>query len=150
MGTKPPLQEGDKLLARSPVSLTNTLATTANGGQDYIHNAQTQENHENSKRTIVASRVHSESATHRRTRRKHRAANFDSAHQRWLMSKQVSTTVYSTSNWLAIKKQLKSQRSTRRKLFVKHAWLQSCTCLSSYFTRLQVYNSYCLKNTRLS
>ena len=40
---KPPLQEGDKLLARSPVSLTNTLATTANGGQDYIYNAQTQE-----------------------------------------------------------------------------------------------------------
>jgi len=25
-----------------------------------------------------------------------------------------------------------------------------CTCLSSYFTRLQVYNSYCLKNKRLS
>jgi len=38
MGTKPLLQEGDKLLARSPVSLTNTLATTASGGQDYIHN----------------------------------------------------------------------------------------------------------------
>ena len=46
MGAKPPLQEGNKLLARSPFSLTNTLATTANGGQDY--NAQTEENHENS------------------------------------------------------------------------------------------------------
>ena len=55
---KPPLQEGDKPLARSPVSLTNTLATTANGGQDYIQNAQTQENHENSKRTILAPRAH--------------------------------------------------------------------------------------------
>jgi len=100
MGTKPLLQEGDKLLARSPVSLTNTLATTASGGQDYIHNAQTQENHENRKRTIVAPRVHSESATHRRTSQKHRAANFDSAHRRWLLSKQVQQ---STSNWLAIK-----------------------------------------------
>jgi len=45
MWTKPPLQEGDKLLARTPVSLTNTLATTANGGQDY-NNAHTQESHE--------------------------------------------------------------------------------------------------------
>ena len=82
MGTKPPLQEGNKLLARSPVSLTNTLSTTANGGQDYIHNAQTHENHENSKRTIVAPRVYSESATHRFTSQKHRAANYDSAHRR--------------------------------------------------------------------
>jgi len=32
MGTKPLLQEGDKMLARTPVSLTNTLATTANSG----------------------------------------------------------------------------------------------------------------------
>jgi len=94
MGTKPPLQEGDKLLARTPVSFTNTLATTANGGQDYIRNALTQESHENNKRTTVAPRVHSESATHRRTSQKHRAANFDSAHRRWLLSKQVSTTVY--------------------------------------------------------
>jgi len=78
MGTKPPLQEGDKLLARSPVSLTNTLATTANGGQDYIHNAHTQENHENSKRTIVVARVHSASATHRCTSQKHRTINYDS------------------------------------------------------------------------
>jgi len=77
MGTKPPLQEGDKLLARTPVSLTNTFATTANGGQDCIHNALTQENRENSKRTIAAPR--------------------------------------------AIKKQLKSQGSTHRKLFRKHA-----------------------------
>ena len=91
---KPPLQEGDKLLALSPVSLTNTLATTANGGQDYIHNAQTQENHENSKRTFVAPRVYSESATHRCTSQEHRVANYDSAHRRWLLSKQVSTTVY--------------------------------------------------------
>ena len=90
---KPPLQEGDKLLANS--RLVDKHATTANGGQHYIHNAQTQENHENSKRTIVAPRVRSESATHRRTSQKHRAANYDSANRRWLLSKQVSTTVYS-------------------------------------------------------
>ena len=94
MCTKPPLQEGDKLLARTPVSLTNTLATTANGGQDY-NNAHTQESHENSKRTIVAPRVHSESATHRCTSQEHRAVNHSSAHRRWLLSKQVTTTVYS-------------------------------------------------------
>jgi len=91
MGNKPWLQEGDKLLARTPVSLTNTLATTANGGQDYIHNGQTQENHENSNRTIVVPRVHRESATHIRTSQKHGAANYYSAHRRWLLSKQVST-----------------------------------------------------------
>jgi len=141
MGTKPPLQEGDKLLARSPVSLTNTLATTANGGspqlpmvvrhncqwwfattanggspqlpmvvrhncqwwfattanggQDYIYNALTQENRENSKRTIVAVRVHSKSATHRRPGQKHRTANYHSVHQRWLLPNQVRTAVHS-------------------------------------------------------
>jgi len=78
---EPPFQRGGKLLASTPVSLTHTLATTARGGQDYIYNAMTQENRENSKGTIVAPRVHSESATHRRTSQKHRAANYDSAHQ---------------------------------------------------------------------
>ena len=48
--------------------------TFTTSGQDYIHNAQTQ-NHEISKRTIVAPRVYSESATHRRTSQKHRTAN---------------------------------------------------------------------------
>jgi len=100
MGTKPPLQEGDKLLARSPVSLTNTLATTATGGQDYIYNALVQEDRENSKGTIVALRVHSESATNRHTGPKHRAANYASAHQRWLLSKLVSTTAYSQMSGL--------------------------------------------------
>jgi len=63
MAPKPPLQEGGKLLVRTPVSLTNTLATTANGGQDYFHNAMTQENRGDSKGTIAASRVHSGCAT---------------------------------------------------------------------------------------
>jgi len=47
-------------------------------------------------------------------------------HWRWLLSKQVTTTVYSQLIG-HFKKQLKSQRLTHRKLFFNHAWLQSCT-----------------------
>ena len=119
MGTRTAVTGGGKLLARTPVSSANTLTTTATGGQDYIHNALIQEDRENSKGTIVALRVHSESAnlqhtatpvcntqahrsktqsesaTNRHTGQKHRAANYASAHQRWLLSKLVSTTAYS-------------------------------------------------------
>jgi len=62
MGTRTAVTGGGKLLARTPVSSANTLTTTATGGQDYIHNALIQEDRENSKGTIVALRVHSESA----------------------------------------------------------------------------------------
>ena len=96
MDTKTTVAGGGKLLARTPVSLTNTLATTVDGGQDYIHNAQTQENHEHSERTIVAPRVRSESKTVCQAR------------------------------------------------LITELHIIRCTCLSSYFTRLQVYNSYCL------
>jgi len=68
-----------KLLARTFVS-TNPLATTANGGQGYIYNALSREDRENSKGTIVAPWVHSESATCRCIGQNHRAANYDSAH----------------------------------------------------------------------
>ena len=95
MGTRTAVTGGGKLLARTPVSSANALATTATGGQDYIYNALIQEDRENSKGTIVALRVHSESATNRHTGPKHRAANYASAHQRWLLSKLVSTTAYS-------------------------------------------------------
>ena len=91
MGTRTAFTVGGKLFAQTPVLSAITLGTIANSGRDYIYNALTQENHENSKGTIVAPRVHSESAAHRRTGQKHKAANYDSAHQRWLMSKQVST-----------------------------------------------------------
>ena len=58
---EPPLQGVGN--TQTPVSSANTVATTANGDQDYIFNALTQENRENSKGTIVAPQVHSESAT---------------------------------------------------------------------------------------
>jgi len=53
MGTRTAVTGGGKLLTRTPVSLTNTLAATANGSQDYIHNALTQ-SRENTKGAIVA------------------------------------------------------------------------------------------------
>jgi len=96
------LQEVGKLPTRTHVSYANTLATNANCGQDYMYNALSLESRGNS---MVAPRVHSESATHRRTGQKRRATNCDSAHKRWLMFKRVSTTVYSqlTGHWETVK-----------------------------------------------